>query len=576
MSQVDEILQYVCNGFIVDTERKGTEYTEEERREIFESAVKLLYRCLFLFYAEARSLLPSEPEKAEVYRKHSIRHLCEESRKFRWNERKDTDGYDLWRHLKGLVNAVNEPARPECTSAASSWGTSDWLKWSKDYLPFRQWQSATGTSDSEVERMVQGFSDWYVKEYTNVHQNGSLSLVHVMTGWQSSILKDELSVIVVADCVPVDFWDNLKICLSRSGFRLHAQDYRFAPLPTETAVSKPMMIAGQWDLISKPYNILLQMRSKTDWAGRNVRYFGDLKDLAACDFDREPIVLLLNFLPTDELLHGDVSQINSTYEEEANRVFARLAESLREVVDKWPGPKDRVGLYVATDHGATKILPIEAKSLDSKVVTKLFTSPKYRFAEVLDAEAYNIPENLWELGYRFKQPFADKSATYFIPKGHNTVASGSPKRGFMHGGATPEEVIVPAGSFRLSKPAWKMPAARFLELRLDNGVVVFYVQRLNTISMAIQNPNREPIVVRDIRILTTGSEVRKCSRPTVPAESEEMLSLECLFRPESKGQVDLNVQIEYTISGEEQAISLTVKAVFKSAQTGGFQLKDLV
>jgi len=108
LSQVDEILQYVCNGFIADTERKGAEYAEEERREIFESAVKLLYRALFLFYAEARSLLPSEPDKAEEYRKHSIQYLCEESRKFRWNQRKDTDGYDLWKHLKGLVNAVND------------------------------------------------------------------------------------------------------------------------------------------------------------------------------------------------------------------------------------------------------------------------------------------------------------------------------------------------------------------------------------------------------------------------------------------------------------------------------------
>jgi hypothetical protein len=108
LSQVDEILQYVCNGFIADTMRKGAEYAEEERREIFESAVKLLYRALFLFYAEARSLLPSEPDKAEEFRKHSIRYLCEESRKFRWNQRRDTDGYDLWKHLKGLVNAVND------------------------------------------------------------------------------------------------------------------------------------------------------------------------------------------------------------------------------------------------------------------------------------------------------------------------------------------------------------------------------------------------------------------------------------------------------------------------------------
>ena len=106
--QVDEVLQYLCNGFIADTPKKGEEYTEKERKEIFESAVKLLYRCLFFFYAEARRLLPSEREKAETYEKHSIRSLCREAHKFHWGKRRDHDAFDLWQHLRGLVNAVND------------------------------------------------------------------------------------------------------------------------------------------------------------------------------------------------------------------------------------------------------------------------------------------------------------------------------------------------------------------------------------------------------------------------------------------------------------------------------------
>ncbi len=108
LAQVDEVLQYICNGFIFDTQKSGEEYTEVERGEIFESAVKLIYRCLFLFYAESRRLLPSDPDKADLYRRHSIQALCEEARKFRWGERRDTDQYDLWKHLKGLINAVND------------------------------------------------------------------------------------------------------------------------------------------------------------------------------------------------------------------------------------------------------------------------------------------------------------------------------------------------------------------------------------------------------------------------------------------------------------------------------------
>ena len=108
LQQIDEVLQYLCNGFIAETPRKGDEYTEEERREIFESAVKLLYRCLFLFYAESRSLLPSQVEKKEIYARHSIQALCREAHRFRWGKRTDHGGYDLWKHLKGLIHAVND------------------------------------------------------------------------------------------------------------------------------------------------------------------------------------------------------------------------------------------------------------------------------------------------------------------------------------------------------------------------------------------------------------------------------------------------------------------------------------
>jgi hypothetical protein len=106
--QIDEVMQYLCNGFIFDTRKSGEEYTEEERREIFESAVKLLYRCLFLFYAESRSLLPSEQGMEQAYGSRSIRALCQDAHKFKWGQHLDTEGFDMWKHLKGLINAVND------------------------------------------------------------------------------------------------------------------------------------------------------------------------------------------------------------------------------------------------------------------------------------------------------------------------------------------------------------------------------------------------------------------------------------------------------------------------------------
>jgi len=108
LSQIDEVMQYLCNGFIFDTRKTGEEYTEDERKEIFESAVKLLYRCLFLFYAESRNLLPPDKGMHEAYATRSIRALYKEAHKFAWGERSDYEEYDMWNHLKGLINAVNE------------------------------------------------------------------------------------------------------------------------------------------------------------------------------------------------------------------------------------------------------------------------------------------------------------------------------------------------------------------------------------------------------------------------------------------------------------------------------------
>lgn len=113
LEQIDEVLQNICNGFIYETRKNkmsgsgGLEYTEEGRREIFESAVKLIYRCLFLFYAEARRLFPAKPEQVRRYQRLSMCTLCQEAYKFRWGQRRDNEGYDLWKHLKGLIDAVN-------------------------------------------------------------------------------------------------------------------------------------------------------------------------------------------------------------------------------------------------------------------------------------------------------------------------------------------------------------------------------------------------------------------------------------------------------------------------------------
>ncbi len=54
----EQVFPLLAGGFIAQRHGKGVTENEETKREIYQATMSLLYKLLFLFYAEARSLLP--------------------------------------------------------------------------------------------------------------------------------------------------------------------------------------------------------------------------------------------------------------------------------------------------------------------------------------------------------------------------------------------------------------------------------------------------------------------------------------------------------------------------------------
>ena len=187
-----------------------------------------------------------------------------------------------------------------------------------------------------------------------------------------------------------------------------------------------------------------------------------------------------------------------------------------------------------------------------------------------------VPENLWSLGYRFVPPFVKGENVFFIPRGHSTVSS-SASKGYAHGGATPEEVIVPVAVFKATKVDWKAPKARFVGLQVHptTGNALFHIQRLTRLSIDIQNPNFEDLRFVRATILSPEAELKGQELPLVAKGGTATVSLECYFDRSALGQKELTIQLVYEITGEDRVIELKVAGEFKSAVTGGFSLKDL-
>jgi hypothetical protein len=102
----DGIMAQLCMGIVSAVDPDGNRtFTEEERTAIYRDATYLLYRLLFIFYAEARGLLPMDRED---YRSVSLTRLVDEATVLRKNHATMIErGNSLWDQLTTLFNAIH-------------------------------------------------------------------------------------------------------------------------------------------------------------------------------------------------------------------------------------------------------------------------------------------------------------------------------------------------------------------------------------------------------------------------------------------------------------------------------------
>ena len=102
--KIEGILTEICYGFKNSIGK--SEYSKEDRQQIFEDAIILLYRLLFIQYAEARELLPVSND---IYAESSLNHLAEEARNLCNNGKivEISDEYFLWEKFDSLRGYIN-------------------------------------------------------------------------------------------------------------------------------------------------------------------------------------------------------------------------------------------------------------------------------------------------------------------------------------------------------------------------------------------------------------------------------------------------------------------------------------
>ncbi|MHB1463293.1 MAG: Eco57I restriction-modification methylase domain-containing protein [Armatimonadota bacterium] len=106
-SSMDDVLRNISMGFVQNEAR--TSFSQEERDEIFQNSVYLLYRVVFILYTESRGLLPvSNPIYQDQY---SLKTLTRVAIGHHFKRSADITGYDLWIRLRKLFIWIDEGHR---------------------------------------------------------------------------------------------------------------------------------------------------------------------------------------------------------------------------------------------------------------------------------------------------------------------------------------------------------------------------------------------------------------------------------------------------------------------------------
>jgi len=101
--KMESVLGALCRGFVMADGRES--YTDEQRAEIFDNATYLLYRILFILYAEARGLLPlGNPAYDEI----GMQRLVEQAVRYHKQGVPDPASTTLWDGLLHLSKAIYE------------------------------------------------------------------------------------------------------------------------------------------------------------------------------------------------------------------------------------------------------------------------------------------------------------------------------------------------------------------------------------------------------------------------------------------------------------------------------------
>jgi len=446
------------------------------------------------------------------------------------------------------LQAVIPPAVP--SNPASHDSAETWLEWAvREYFPYRFWLEETDQWDPATAGYAAQYADWFYRNYTSLKYQHQKQWVFDVLNRASATLKRGRKVLLLV--VDNFNYKHVRALVNRFGHQgfnsIAAIEPVWSVLPTTTEVSKHCLVSGEANLADvqgKGYEEILNKDWCGYFAGHKVVYLpklGALKSRQSFDAD----LILLNYLPVDDVLHKDEKQIGTSHTGEIMGYLDTLVETVAAFAKRSQIEQDLV-VMVASDHGSTKLLPDYESYLDDKFYRKLAKDPHHRYIVVPTDKATNPTDYDKANCYVLPAKSFGNRESYFIPKGYGVFIK-TGESIYVHGGLTPEETIVPFVQLMKTEVHVFQPT-----LRLPTNTVRYSVKAI--LAFVVGNPNEYDMTNVELNIAE--SDLPGVHVETIPAGMTAEVSIPVRIRrqPGAPDLTAITVQGGFEIAGRKASI----------------------